>query len=146
MYSAVHRSRGHEATPLELIKTETPFEHAPTRGRFLLYSNQKHSRPRLAPSVADTLLAITNLSLHVNGVVDTLRRDPALCDRYHGAVEDGLHDVPWRGGQSDGIASGGVARGVANVDNSARCYLIVVNCHKSRLEVCMKGRMVSLPV
>ncbi len=35
-------------------------------------------------SVVDTLLAIKNLNLHVNGVVDTLTRNQALCNRCHG--------------------------------------------------------------
>jgi predicted CxxxxCH...CXXCH cytochrome family protein len=35
-------------------------------------------------SVVDTLLAIKNLTLHVNGAIDTLTRNPALCARCHG--------------------------------------------------------------
>jgi len=35
-------------------------------------------------NVVDTLLQVTNKALHVNGVVDTLTRDPAVCDVCHG--------------------------------------------------------------
>ena len=36
-------------------------------------------------AVVDTVLAITDPSLHVNGIADTLTRDVALCDQCHGS-------------------------------------------------------------